>query len=132
MIEPVNPQGAGAVAQVSPPAVARNSGRFADALDEALQRSGDVRFSAHAMQRLQDRNIELTAADRARIARSTDMASAKGSRESLLLMDRLALVVGVPTRTVITVMEPHSGESTVFTNIDSVVMVADDGAATNE
>jgi flagellar operon protein len=49
---------------------------------------------------------------------------AKGSKEALLVMDRLTLVLGVPNRTVITVMEPHERENTVFTNIDSVVMVA--------
>ena len=37
-------------------------------------------------------------------------------------MDRLALVVGVPSRTVITVIEPQDGSPAVFTHIDSVVM----------
>ena len=92
-------------------------------LDRALGQGRAVRFSAHAMQRLSDRNIELTAADHARIAESTDAASAKGSREALLLLDRLALIVGVPNRTVITVIEPDEGENTVFTHIDSVVIV---------
>jgi len=61
-----------------------------------------------------------------RIARSTDDAMAKGAKESLVLMDRLALIVGVPNRTVITVMEPAEQGNTVFTNIDSVVVVAKD------
>lgn len=78
------------------------------------------------MQRISDRNIQLSAADHARLAKSTDAASAKGSREALLLMDRLALIVGVPNRTVITVIEPDAGENTVFTNIDSVVVVGRD------
>ncbi len=41
-------------------------------------------------------------------------------------MDRLALIVGVTNRTVITVIEPDAGENTVFTNIDSVVVVGRD------
>lgn len=56
----------------------------------------------------------------------------KGSKESLVLMDRLALVVGVPNRTVITVMEPHEQVNTVFTNIDSVVVVARDVPSAQE
>ena len=40
-------------------------------------------------------------------------------------MDRLALIVGLPNRTVITVIEPNAAENTVFTNIDSVVVVGD-------
>jgi len=99
------------------------SGAFAGELASA-----ELRFSAHAQKRLHDRNIQLSESDRARIAESTNLAAAKGSREALLLMDRLALVVGVPSRTVITVMEPRAGDPAVFTNIDSVVVVPDAGA----
>ncbi len=116
----------GPAATPSRAASVSRSGDFALALDRALGQGGAVRFSAHAMQRLSDRNIELTAADHARIAQSTDAASAKGSREALLLMDRLALIVGVPNRTVITVIEPDAGANTVFTKIDSVVVVGRD------
>ncbi len=87
-----------------------------------------MKFSAHAQKRLHDRNIQLSDADRARISESTTLAAAKGAREALLVMDRLALVVGVPSRTVITVMEPQAGDPAVFTNIDSVVMVPRAGA----
>ena len=103
-------------------------GSFEAALGQALEIAREVRFSAHAEQRLSDRNIQLSDADRARITRSLDTASAKGSREALVLMDRLALVVGVPNRTVITVVEPNAAQDTVFTNIDSVVLVAQDDA----
>ena len=113
----------GPAATPSQAASAARSGDFASVLDRALGQGRAVRFSAHAMQRVSDRNIQLTAADHARIADSTDAASAKGSREALLLMDRLALIVGVRNRTVITVIEPDAGENAVFTNIDSVVVV---------
>ncbi len=119
---PVHPA-QGSPAAPSQAVSAARSGNFASVLDRALGQGRAVRFSAHAMRRLSDRNIELTAADHARIAKSTDAASAKGSREALLLMDRLALIVGVPNRTVITVIEPDAGEHTVFTHIDSVVVV---------
>ncbi len=124
MIEPVALHPAhGPAATPSQALSAARSGDFASVLDRALGQGRAVRFSAHAMQRLSDRNIQFTAADHARIAKSTDAASAKGSREALLIMDRLALIVGVPNRTVITVIEPDAGENTVFTNIDSVVVV---------
>jgi flagellar operon protein len=101
---------------------------FGDELARATQQSGSIRFSAHAEKRLSDRNIALSDTDRARIAQSADLAASKGAREALLLMDRLALVVGVPSRTVITVMEPQNGSPAVFTQIDSVVMVPREGA----
>ena len=105
-----------------------NGASFSDALARATEESGSIRFSAHAQKRLSDRSIELNDSDRARIARLADLAASKGAREALVLMDRLALVVGVPSRTVITVMEPQDGAPAVFTHIDSVVMAPRDGA----
>lgn len=101
----------------------KSGGNFAGELANA-----ELKFSAHAQKRLHDRNIQLSDADRMRISESANLAAAKGAREALLVMDRLALVVGVPTRTVITVVEPQAGDPAVFTNIDSVVMVPKAGA----
>jgi len=97
---------------------------FAQNLREALSGS-PLRFSAHAQERLAERGIELGAADVKRIAASTDAAAAKGARQSVVLLDRLALVVGVPSRTVVTVIEPDASSHSVFTNIDSVVVAGE-------
>ncbi|NUM53935.1 MAG: hypothetical protein HUU46_09855 [Candidatus Hydrogenedentes bacterium] len=97
---------------------------FADVFAEQLRGGKAVKFSAHATQRLADRRIALTQNDEASIARAVDKAAAKGARETLLLMDKLALVVSVPNRTVITAMSQHELGDTVFTNIDSAVLVA--------
>lgn len=99
---------------------------FGDVLEHVLQDSGRVHFSNHARKRLDERRIVFSDRDMVRIAKSTDDAKAKGSKAALLLMDRLALVVGVQSRTVITVMEALEGENMVFTHIDSVVVVAKD------
>ncbi len=97
--------------------------QFSSLLEDELQASGRVRFSAHALKRMDERGIQLTPADQDRLTQALDEAAAKGSRESLLLMDRLALVVHVPSRTVITAV-PHSETgNSVFTNIDSAVVV---------
>ena len=102
--------------------------RFASVLQQTMQPSRDVRFSAHAQQRLQDRDIRFSDQDHLRLSNAIAEAEAKGSKKSLILMERLALVVGVPNRTVITVMEPNAGDNTVFTNIDSVVIAAKEDA----
>lgn len=115
------------VAPGARPAVAAprgGNGAFAGELTRARSPLPTLRFSTHAQQRLHDRNIQFSDADRARIAESADLAAAKGSREALLLMDRLALVVGVPNRTVITVVDAPTADPAVFTNIDSVVVMA--------
>lgn len=114
------------------PASKRSVKPFADTLQSTMEASSQLRFSSHAQRRLNARNIQLTAQDVERLARSTDDAMTKGAKESLVLMDRLALVIGVPNRTVITVMEPHERANTVFTNIDSVVVVPKDAPSVLE
>jgi flagellar operon protein len=124
----INPIELHARAAVSAPCVSSNgkaSGTaFADVFAAQLRNADGVKFSAHATQRLADRRIALSQHDKASISRAVDKAAAKGARETLLLMDKLAFVVSVPNRTVITAMPQHELGDTVFTNIDSAVVVA--------
>jgi len=98
---------------------------FADLLDGALNCIGDITFSAHASQRLRERGIELTDDDKSRLADAVQKAADKGARESLVLMDHVALVVSVSNETVITAVPEEELEDAVFTNIDSAVLVRD-------
>ena len=96
-------------------------GGFEQALNQAI---GGVKFSQHAMQRLQTRNINMTPAQMDQLKGAVDKAAQKGARESLILMNNdLALVVSVRNRTVITAMDGSSIKDNVFTNIDSAVIV---------
>jgi flagellar operon protein len=97
------------------------TGGFEQVLNQALN---GVKFSQHATQRLQTRNINLTSTQMTQLNNAVDKAAQKGARESLILMDRdLALVVSVKNRTVITAMDGASIKDNVFTNIDSAVIV---------
>jgi flagellar operon protein len=98
---------------------------FAELLGNALNQTGEIKFSAHALQRLQERGIELTAQDKSRLADAVQKAANKGARESLVLMDRVALVVSVANKTVITAVPEDELGDAVFTNIDSAVLVKD-------
>jgi flagellar operon protein len=91
---------------------------FRDMLHEKLN---PVNFSKHASNRLIDRNINLTGEQMERLEEGIGKASQKGIRDSLVLMDNLALVVNVSSRTVITaISEPRDN---VFSNIDGAVIV---------
>jgi len=128
MIRPVNSVDAlastPAVRSKVPATPAKTS--FAEALESRLKDPEPVRFSAHARERLDSRNVTFTGSDRLRLDQAVDRLAAKGSRESLVLMDELALVVSVPNRTVITVV-PQSDTGSIFTHIDSAVVVPKDG-----
>ncbi|VBB08091.1 flg new: flagellar operon protein [Lucifera butyrica] len=96
------------------------SASFDAVLDEKL--SG-LTFSQHARQRLESRNIQLSREELMKLSGAVEKAAQKGAKESLVLMDNLALIVSVKNKTVITAMDGTSIRDNVFTNIDSAVVV---------
>jgi flagellar operon protein len=95
---------------------------FAAIFQEKLTGEPELKFSAHALKRLESRQIALDGNDLARLKEAVNRADAKGAKESLILMDQLALVVSVRNRTVITAVDGDSMKENVFTNIDSAVI----------
>lgn len=81
-----------------------------------------LHFSKHATKRLEQRGMDIDAARMERLGRAVDQAADKGSKDSLILLDELALVVSVQNRTVVTAVDEASRREHVFTNIDSVVI----------
>jgi flagellar operon protein len=123
--QPINPAliapvGAPANAPGRPPARsgAPSGGSFADALD----RASGVRFSGHALQRVERRGIDTSPQTLARLDGAVERAAAKGARESVVLVDGTAFVVSVRNKTVITAVDAQSMREHVFTNIDSAVI----------
>ena len=96
---------------------------FGQVLDQKLDQDAEIKFSAHAQQRLSSRNINLTANDLLRLKQGVAQAATKGSRESLVMKDNVAFVVSVKNNTVITAVDADSMKGNVFTNIDSAVIV---------
>ena len=99
---------------------------FDTVIRKEIEKLKGVRFSAHALQRLSARNIQLTAEDKAKIAEAIDRAQAKGAKDSLVLVHGAALVVSVKNRTVVTILDRSELRGNVFTNIDSAVVMDGD------
>ncbi|MGN0368584.1 MAG: TIGR02530 family flagellar biosynthesis protein [Wujia sp.] len=95
---------------------------FAKVLEQTEKQSQGVKFSKHANQRLQTRNIELSDTQLERLNSGIDRARTKKIQESLVMMDNLAFIVNVKNNTVVTAMQ-QGEEDAVFTNIDGAVIV---------
>ena len=80
-----------------------------------------LKFSAHAAQRMRDRNIQLSEADLMRLQDAVLRAQAK-VRESPGMMEKAAFVVSIRTRLSL-LRWTASMRQNVFTNIDSAVIV---------
>ncbi|UOF00868.1 TIGR02530 family flagellar biosynthesis protein [Bdellovibrio reynosensis] len=102
----VKPQGVG---QVNP-----------QALNKAVE---GVKFSNHAIERMRTRGISYSPEDISKLSDAISRAAAKGSKDSLVLMNDSALIVSVKNNTVVTVMDKNALKENVFTNIDSTVVI---------
>lgn len=80
-----------------------------------------LKFSKHANERLQSRNIDLSEEQLEKLSTGTKKAQEKGISESLVMVDNIAFIVNVKNSTVITALE--EGEDKIFTNIDGAVIM---------
>jgi flagellar operon protein len=92
---------------------------FAEVL--ATQKAAPT-FSRHALERLQQRGIDLGEPTMQRLTDGISRAAGKGSRESVVFVDNTAFVVSVKNNTVITAVPSERMREHVFTNIDSAVI----------
>ena len=119
----INLQNTQAISQetsrIKPTPQAAQSVNFKELLAKKLE--PPVQFSKHAALRLSDRNINITGEQMERVEDGLQRANAKGIRDSLVLVDDLALVVNVKSKTVITALQ--NTQENVFSNIDGAVIV---------
>ena len=100
-----------------------SEGSFAQALDSEI-RKREVDFSAHAIRRLESRQIDIVENDKIdRLNKGVEIAAEKGSEESLSLVDSTAFVVSVKNNKVITTVSADDLKGNIFTNIDSTVII---------
>ena len=83
-----------------------------------------LKFSHHAEARMAQRGISLKPETISKIVGAIDQAAAKGAKDSLVLYRDIAMIVNVPSRTVVTAMDGNSIQGNVFTQIDSAVVVS--------
>lgn len=84
--------------------------------------SGELKFSKHALNRLNDRNIQLNTEQLDRLNDGAKKAGEKGIRDSLVIVDQLAFIVNVPNKTVVTAMDSTATDENIFTNINGAVI----------
>ncbi|MFP4163349.1 MAG: TIGR02530 family flagellar biosynthesis protein [Chitinispirillaceae bacterium] len=103
----------------APPAKDVKGPAFGDILRSKVE---ELRFSAHASNRIKSRSIDLTPEIMSKLQKAVSGAERKGAEDSLILVKDLAFIVNIPNKTVITAMDGESIKDNVFTNIDSTVI----------
>lgn len=101
---------------------AKPSVSFDQVLSKVSAEKDPIRFSKHATARLSTRGIEMSADQMERLNDARTQAASKGIKESLVLIDQLALIVNVRNNMVVTAFEREADENNVFTNIDGAII----------
>lgn len=94
---------------------------FQAMLQESLQKNESIKISAHAEQRMQERNIVLQDNDMDALKDAMNHLDKKGARESLMIYKDMAFIASVRNRTIITTMK--ESEMDIVTNIDSIIRI---------
>ena len=90
---------------------------------EALLNGYGIRLSHHANSRLISREVSLDEEKIQKIAQGIEQLSKKGIREGVIILKDLAVVVGVPNRTIVTFKTPPFTKGGVFSQIDGAVIL---------
>lgn len=98
---------------------------FAEELRKQLESlDSGVQFSKHAMDRISERNIDMTEGNRLdRLNKAVELAGEKGSDDTLVMIDSTAFLVSVKNNKVITTLTADDMQGNIFTNIDSTVIM---------
>ena len=94
---------------------------FQKILQEKIKKNDDVKISAHAKQRMMERDINLQESDMKLLNKAMNNLEKKGAKESLMLYKDMAFIASVNNRTIITALQYK--EIDVVTNIDSAIIV---------
>lgn len=107
--------GKAAVNKPADEAGCRSDKSFGEYMDSA-----SVRFSKHANERLNTRNINLDNTQMARLEKGMSRAKEKGMKDPLVMVDNIAFIVNIKSNTVVTAV--NDVNEAVFTNIDGAVI----------
>jgi flagellar operon protein len=109
------------------PAKPGTRSRFAHELQRAREHIApapdQLRLSAHAQDRMEQRRIPLNDSQRKDLNDALQLLEQKGARDALLLRTDAAFLVNVASRTVVTAISQEELRQRVFTQIDSAVLI---------
>ncbi len=108
---------------VKPTGRQSGQGEFQKILNQQLDQKNELKFSKHASMRLESRRINFSANQIERLQNGLESARNKGVKESLMLVDDVALIVNVENATVVTALNKDESKEHVFTNIDGALLL---------
>lgn len=91
--------------------------------EEPVHSDSGLQFSKHARERAEQRGIQLTEDLRSSLENAVDKAREKGARDVAVIDAKQVFIVNIPNNTVVTAISEPELKDSVFTNIDSAVLL---------
>lgn len=110
----------------SRPSTGSQGTSFKDVFRREQQRSEEnhgIAFSKHAMERAEQRGIQVDDELMSQLSDSVEKAQAKGATNILAFDATRAFIINVPNGRVITTMSQEEMRDNIFTNIDGAVIL---------
>ena len=100
----------------------QNTTPFISVLQKKLEAGSNAAFTKHALNRVVERQIDVSDQNLERLNQGMRLAQKKGLRDALILIDKDAYIVNAAQGRVITV-NGETLQGSVFTNIDGTVII---------
>lgn len=98
---------------------------FKSLLENQLSKSNNsqIIFSKHALQRVEERNIDISTTQLVKLGDAIKTAKEKGVKDALVLNGDSVFIVNTTNNTVVTALKGSEMKNNVFTNIDGTVII---------
>lgn len=96
---------------------------FNQILQSIQSKDDEIKFSKHAAERLNSREMNLNPEEMSRLKTAFNKAESKGVKDALFLMDDKAFIANIKNKTIITTVNKEQLKDNIFTNIDGAVII---------
>lgn len=96
---------------------------FGQILEKFQKKDDEIKFSKHAAERLNSRDINLSSDEINRLKSAFHKAESKGVKDALILMDDKAFIANISNKVIITTVNKEQLRDNIFTNIDGAVII---------
>lgn len=96
---------------------------FKEILETAKKKSNEIKFSKHALERMDSRNVKLNLDEVKKIETAFKTAEEKGVKDALILLGNKGFIASIKNKTIITALTDEECKENIITNIDGAVIL---------
>lgn len=96
---------------------------FKEILEKVQEKNEEIKFSKHALERMDSRDVKLNLEEVKKIEMAFKKAEEKGVKDAFILLGDKGFIASIENKTVITSITNEELKENIFTNIDGAVIL---------